>query len=113
MTEIHPVRFVNIKGAIAQAAALVRRPIPAPTELMSVKDAVDIDKALGDPMNAHCCPLCNDYFSSMAFRAHAQQCIDARAPRTRVWVPAGTKNAVVTYSDKVKPDFVENKGNDN
>jgi len=72
----------------------------APHEFISVRDAIDIDKAMGDPENINVCPLCNEGFSPRAFRAHAKPCINARAPRRKIWVPAGTKNAIAAFPEK-------------
>lgn len=104
----YPVVSATIQGVAARGVLLLmRHPIPVGDELMSVKEAEDVDRALSDPENLHCCPLCNEFFRTYAFRAHAQQCIDARAPRTRVWLPPGTKGAIAAYKDKIKPDFME------
>ena len=94
----HPVRSAWIDGVPAQAIVFARAPLPH--EMMSVKDAVDIDRAMGDPDNAHCCPLCNEYFGTEAFRQHAPACIDARVPRGKVWLPPGTKGAMAHYSEE-------------
>lgn len=104
----YPVISATIRGVTARGVLmLMRAPIPIGVELMSVKDAEDVDRAMSDPENLHCCPLCNDFFKTFAFRAHAQECIDARAPRTRVWLPPGTKGVIHAYKEKIKPDFAD------
>jgi hypothetical protein len=70
----HPVRTVVIEGAVAR---FFER---APKEFTTVQEAADIDKALGDPENAHHCPLCNNFFGTYAFMRHAKSCIDTYAP---------------------------------
>lgn len=96
-----PVRNVIIPGMTARAFQLLNRPVPYPKEVMTVKTAADVDKALGDEGNEHCCPLCNEYFGTKAFQMHARQCIEARAPRDRVWTPAGfSANAIQHHSDE-------------
>lgn len=95
----HPVQSVNIQGATARAMALIQKP-NAPREVMSVRDATDVDKAMGDPENQHHCPLCNNEFGTAAFAAHAKDCIEKYAPRKKVWLPSGVKGAVQSYSDE-------------
>lgn len=104
MSEVtFPVRSVRIQGARAMAV-IASMQDPARFPVMSVKDAADADKALADPENSHNCPLCNGYFSTELFKAHAQQCIDIHAPRERVWAPPGfSSNAVQAFPDKVSP----------
>lgn len=97
-------REARIKGATARAMALVMRPEAPrnpelPRELMTVKDAADVDKAMGDPENQHHCPLCNDEFGTAAFAAHAPACIEKHVPRKRMWAPPGTKGAIQAYSE--------------
>lgn len=72
-TQLFPVRDVLIEGAPAN---LFNR---APQEFTSVHDAESADRALGDPGNTQHCPLCNHYFGTEAFVAHAPGCIRARA----------------------------------
>jgi hypothetical protein len=74
MAEEHPYRVARIEGAVARAFQR------APQEFTSVTDAAEADKALGDPENAHHCPLCNNFFGSEAFKRHAPTCIKAYAP---------------------------------
>ena len=97
MTE-HKFRSVIIPGMTARAMAVVQKP-NAPREMMSVRDAFDVDKALGDPENQHHCPLCNNEFGTAAFVAHASACIDKYAPRKRVWLPAKVQGAIQAYSE--------------
>lgn len=110
----HPFREVNIQGVpatarISRAAApfhppVMLGPIDATPQFRSVKDAEDADREVGNPAEAHNCPLCNEYFGWEAFKAHAPQCIMARAPRKRVWTPAGMLAApIAAYGDTVKP----------
>lgn len=105
MTEEFPVRSVNIEGVTARAMLLVSNPtVPLnperPREYMSVRDAADVDKAMGDPENQHHCPLCNNEFGTAAFAAHAPACIEKYAPRNKLWMPAGVKGAIQSYSDE-------------
>lgn len=72
-----------------------------PDDLVSVHDAAGMDKALGDPGNTQHCPLCNEYMGTELFIAHAPACIQARAPRRRVWAPPGTRGAIVAYKELV------------
>lgn len=112
--ELSPVRSVTIEGAVARARVLgADRPPVEPTRLgpidttpqfRSVRDASDVDREVGNPADQHCCPLCEEYFGWEAFKAHAQQCINARAPRTRVWTPPGMlANPIQSFADKVRP----------
>lgn len=75
MTEEHPKRIVRIEGAVARAFQR------APAEFTTVQSAEDADRALGDAGNEHHCPLCNQFFGTVAFRAHAPGCITANAPK--------------------------------
>lgn len=59
----------------------------APTDFVSVQSAADADKALGDPGNTHHCGLCNDFFGTEAFKAHAPSCIKANAGRYEANAP--------------------------
>lgn len=99
MTKQFPNQSVTIHGMTARAIALVRKP-DAPHEVMTVREATDVDKALGDPENQHHCPLCNNEFGTAAFVAHAPQCIAKYAPRYRVWTPPGVKGVIQSYSDE-------------
>jgi len=109
---IYPRRDVRIIGAIARANVRIERPIAAPRNVgpidvtpkfRVVKDAVDVDKELGNPGDQHHCPLCNEYFGWEAFKAHAPQCINARAPRERIWLPAGmVEFPIQAYADSIK-----------
>ena len=65
-----------------------------------VKDAMAAAKALADPENEHCCPLCNEFFPTLAFVAHARQCIEARMPRRKVWAPPHTPGALAVFPEK-------------
>jgi hypothetical protein len=100
-TPPYPVRSVNIKGMTARGYGLIQRP-GQPREHVTVKEADQVDKALGAAENGDLfvCPLCCDQFGPAALRAHAKQCIEARAPRKRVWTPPGfSSNATQAYSD--------------
>ena len=104
--ELFPVKNVAIQGATARIITAIQTPQEQQV-IMPVRDAIEIDKALGDPGNSHRCPLCYDFFGTEAFVAHAQQCIDIHAPRKHTFTPPGfSDNAVVHYKDKIKPDFV-------
>lgn len=103
MAEQHPFREVRIEGMTARAMMMVNKPeVPhhkeRPRELMSVKTAADIDKAMGDPENQHHCPLCNNEFGTAAFAAHAPDCIDKWAPRQRIWT--AVPGAIQSYSEE-------------
>ena len=109
-------RSVHIVGATAFARVVADAPpVAAPRHLgpiditpqfRFVKDAADIDRELGNPGDSHCCPLCEEYFGWEAFKAHAPQCIEARAPRRRIWTPPGMlANPVQSF-----PDIVHLKG---
>ena len=103
--EQHEFRTVRIEGVTARAMALIQNPSPPrnperPREMMSVRDAIDADKAMSDPDNMHHCPLCNDEFGTAAFAAHASECIDKHAPRMRVWLPPGIQDTIQEYSEE-------------
>ena len=105
MSETSPIQSASIEGATAHAMALVRKPdVPrnptSPREVMSVKTAADIDKAMGDPENQHHCPLCNNEFGTTAFAAHAPDCIDKYVPRQRMWFPPGVTGVMQSYSEE-------------
>lgn len=70
----HPFKMVRIEGALAKAFQ------KAPAEFTSVNSAESADRALNDPGNSHHCPLCNQFFGTFAFKTHAQDCINTRAP---------------------------------
>jgi hypothetical protein len=70
----YPTRMVRIEGVTARAFQR------APAEFTSVHSAEDADRALGDDGNEHNCPLCHQFFGTRAFKAHAPDCIKARAP---------------------------------
>ena len=92
---------MNIQGVPAQALAGGK----ITSEFRSVREAEDVDRELGNPGDQHHCPLCEEYFGWEAFKAHAAQCIDVRAPRGRVWLPPGFSDAAIqSYSEKVKAD---------
>ncbi len=97
--EQHPFRSVNIEGMTARAFFMTAH-AGAQREYMTVKDAADVDKALGDPENQHHCPLCNYEYGTAAFVAHAPACIDKYAPRKRVWFPAGIKGVIQHFSEE-------------
>ena len=110
MTELYPVRSANIIGVAAVARVVSDRPNVKPQHIgpiditpqfRMVKDAVDVDREIGNPGDSHHCPLCNELFGWEAFKAHAPQCIQARAPRNRVWVPPGTKGAIQAHKDVI------------
>ena len=101
MGDLHPVRSATIQGVTASAVVMALSPkARRPLEMMSVKTAEDAAIALGDEGNEHHCPLCNDFFTTAGFVSHAARCIEARAPRQRLWAAPGTKNAVQAYSDQ-------------
>ena len=95
----HEFREARIAGVTARALTLIQRP-NAPQQYMTVKDAADADRAMGDPENHHHCPLCNNEFGTAAFKAHAPACIEKHAPRQRVWLPAGTKGAIQAHAEE-------------
>lgn len=109
MPEIYPVKSVKIEGAIAKAtfhgperAEFETRklgPIDVTPEFRSVKNAEEADKEIGNPGDQHHCPLCNEYFGWEAFKAHAPQCIEARAPRNKIWVNA--PGALAVFPEKI------------
>lgn len=95
------VRSVTIAAPVAKAIIRMGKINRGELEVMSVKDEMDAAKALGDPENEHCCPLCNEYFPTNAFVAHAAPCILARAPRRKVWTPPGfSENALAVFPEK-------------
>lgn len=107
----HPFREVRIGGVTAKAVVGAQveprhlGPIDTTPQFRTVREADEIDREIGNPGDQHHCPLCLEYFGWEAFKVHAQQCIDARAPRSRVWVPPGfSANAIQAYSEKVKAD---------
>lgn len=79
--QLFPVRSVLIHGEAARAWERARA--RQEDEAISVHDAESIDKALGDPGNTQCCPLCNELFGTAAFVRHAESCIELRAPKWR------------------------------
>lgn len=80
MAELYPVRSITIAGAPAVAIVTVRAIRPE-DEIRSVSSAEDIDRERQNPAEANHCPLCNEVFGPVAFAAHAQDCINTRAPR--------------------------------
>lgn len=80
MAEIYPVRSVAVQGvpAVAVVSAHALRP---GDEIRAVKDAGDADRERQSPADSNHCPLCNQVFGPVAFAAHAQDCINARAGR--------------------------------
>lgn len=103
---VYPRRDVIIQGQAARGLFYARNPNSRrELETMSVKTIEDAALALGDLGNEHHCPLCNDFFPTLAFVAHASRCIQARAPRVRTWTPANfSTNAIVSFKDKVRMD---------
>ncbi len=96
-----PVRNATVIGVPAEAISFALSPAKRrPLEMMSVKTAEDAALALGDDGNEHHCPLCNDFFTTKGFVAHARACIEARAPRAHIWTAPGVKNATQTYSEQ-------------
>lgn len=77
MTELYPVRNAIIH---AKPAVLVFNHLPE-GEITTVQDAEAADRALADEGNTHHCPLCNQFYGTIAFKAHAPSCIQANAPR--------------------------------
>jgi len=108
----HPFREVRIEGVAAKAVVgnVIAPPqhigpLDITPQFRSVREADDVDREIGNPGDQHHCPLCLEYFGWEAFKAHAQQCIDARAPRERVWLPPGfSSNAIAAYNEKVRAD---------
>lgn len=108
--EDHPRRDVYIVGATARAyiGNTERRefaprrlgPFDATPQFRVVKDADDIDREIGNPGDSHHCPLCNEFFGWEAFKAHAPACIEIRAPRRKVWVPANTPGALAVFPEE-------------
>jgi hypothetical protein len=100
---MHPVRSVTIKGMTARAFALVRAPQQDPREVVTVKTVAEADKAVAGASDGDLfvCPLCSETFGPAALKAHAPQCIETRAPRKKVWTPAGfSANATQSFSDE-------------
>lgn len=98
-TTVNP-KDVVINAPVAKAIMRMSKINRGELDVLSVKDEMDAAKALGDPENEHCCPLCDEYFPTNAFIAHAPQCILARAPRRKVWTPPGfSTNAIVAFPD--------------
>ena len=94
----YPVRTVRVEGAVARAFQ------GAPPEYRTVREAADVDRERQAPADSNHCPLCNEYFGPEAFVAHAQDCINARAPRRRVWTPPGMlAQPIQAFAEKVKP----------
>ena len=92
---------VFIHAPVARAFERAKQVKSGKLELMSVKDEMDAAKALGDPLNDQHCPFCHEYFSTNAFIAHAQQCIDIHAPRHKFWMPAEVKGALAVFPEKI------------
>jgi hypothetical protein len=93
-------RSVWVEAPTAKAVVRIGQLNRGEIEAMSVRDAADAAKALGDPENEQNCPLCNEYFSTPAFVAHAADCIRARAPRRQFWVPPGIRGALAVFPEK-------------
>ena len=111
MSDEFPKRSANIIGVTAVARVQADRPKVKPQHIgpiditpqfRMVKDAVDWDLENHNPGDSHHCPLCNEAFGWEAFKAHAPQCIEARAPRKRLWMPPGTKGALNAFQDTIK-----------
>ena len=102
LTNLHPLRSANIQGVTAEALSYMASPKKRrPLEMMSVKTAEDAAIALGDDGNEHHCPLCNDFFTTKGFVAHARRCIEARVPRKFLWTPPGfSTNAIQSYTEE-------------
>lgn len=78
--KLYPVRSANVIGV--PAVAVIRPLLVGPKEeYRSVKEAEDIDRERSQPADVNHCPLCNEYFGPAAFLAHAQDCINTRAPK--------------------------------
>lgn len=94
-------RSVEIEAPTAKAFILISKINRGEAELMSVSTEFEAAVALGDPENEQHCPLCNEYFPTAAFVAHAPQCIRARARRNKVWTPPGfSPNALINFPEK-------------
>ena len=91
-------KSTHINMPVAQAVIMIGQVSRGEREMMSVKDEMDAAKALGDPDNLHCCPLCNDVLPTAPFVAHVKDCIRARMPRRQVWVNA--PGALAVFPDK-------------
>lgn len=105
----YPTRSVRIVGTSAAAALnlyTTNQHVRNNLAAIPVSTAEDIAMALGDDGNEHLCPLCNEYFASLPFAAHAQACINARAPRVRSFGQGrfATANSPVRYNDTVKEE---------
>jgi hypothetical protein len=111
--KIFPVHNVLIAGAVARARVVgLDRPSVPPKHLgpidvtpqfRKVSEADEIDREIGNPGDQHNCPLCSEYFGWEAFKSHAQQCIDARAPRERIWTPPGMLvRPIQAYADTIR-----------
>jgi hypothetical protein len=107
----NPVRSVTILGVSALALQDARRghTIDKPLvkaiingeEIVTVKDAEDAYKQRGSTQDVHVCPLCEDGFLGYeALRIHAPDCVQARAPRKHIWIPAGFSDAAIVNYDK-------------
>lgn len=91
---------VRIAAPVARALVHIRALNTGQEHAVPVKDAMAAAKALADPENEHCCPLCNEFFPTLAFVAHARQCIEARMPRRKVWAPPHTPGALAVFPEK-------------
>jgi len=101
MSELPIFNEVIVQGVPAQATfSFALQQKVRPSETVSVRSAEDADRALGDDGNEHHCPLCNEFYGTEAFKAHAPECIRVRAPRRRVWTPPGVSNALAVFSDR-------------
>ena len=104
LTDLYPVRSVNIQGATAEAFSYMASPSRRrPLEVMSVKTIEDAALALGDDGNEHHCPLCNDFFTTKGFVAHARRCIEARVPRKFLWTPPGFSTSAIQHYSEERP----------
>ena len=90
---------VFIHAPMAKAFDRMRAINRGELQVMSVREEFDAAKALGDPENEQSCPLCNDILPTMAFIAHARQCIDARFPRRKFWLPADVNGQLAVFRE--------------
>jgi hypothetical protein len=88
-----------IHAPVAKAFERIKAFNEGTLQVGTVKEEYEAAAALGDPENEQHCPLCNEFLPTNAFIAHAGQCILARAPRNKFWLPADVKGQLAVFPE--------------
>jgi hypothetical protein len=89
----YPVRSAIVDGVPADLILDIVSGTNTPVEIKDL--STDQKKIPTDPSALHHCPLCEEFFTWVIFKAHVRQCVLARTDIAKRHFPVAKRDAII------------------